>query len=253
MNLAGKICGHAAPYKIHTSNRRAHHHSLSYQYQTRVPSLELGMLLPSRSCVLWAEINSTENSCTWSCWIYFWKQNYICVSYSMIPHHWSGMGCWNPPSWNRRFCVSCKNKTMPCWWLDAERNQGISSCVNNPVFLKYSGLLEHCGFSTCGAETRLFQSFKKNQAVFASRFENLLARNSSIKIFKHEKEEKLAGLTGNFAGPAPFLVAVGLGPALNAKTDQDNIIVADALAPCITRASAAKVLNMPDLLPAFIK
>ena len=35
---------------------------------------------------------------------------------------------------------------------------------------------------------------------------------------KHEKEEKLAGPTGNFAGPAPFLVAEGLGPVLNAKT-----------------------------------
>ena len=54
--------------------------------------------------------------------------------------------------------------------------------------------------------------------VFALRFENLLARNWSMKIFKHEKEEKLAGPTGNFAGPAPFLVASGLGPALNAKT-----------------------------------
>ena len=39
-----------------------------------------------------------------------------------------------------------------------------------------------------------------------------------MKIFKHEKEEKLAGPTGNFAGPAPFLVAEGLVPALNAKT-----------------------------------
>ena len=38
-----------------------------------------------------------------------------------------------------------------------------------------------------------------------------------MKIFKHEKEEKLAGPTGNFAGPAPFLLASGLGPALNAK------------------------------------
>ena len=55
-------------------------------------------------------------------------------------------------------------------------------------------------------------------SVFALRFENLLARNWSMKIFKHEKEEKLAGPTGNFAGPAPFLVASGLGPALNAKT-----------------------------------
>ena len=54
--------------------------------------------------------------------------------------------------------------------------------------------------------------------VFALRFENLLARNWSMKIFKHEKEEKLAGPTGNFAGPAPFLVASGLEPALNAKT-----------------------------------
>ena len=59
-------------------------------------------------------------------------------------------------------------------------------------------------------------------AVFALRFENLLARNSSMKIFKHEKEEKLAGPTGNFAGPAPFLVAKGLGPALNAKTGAGN-------------------------------
>ena len=55
-------------------------------------------------------------------------------------------------------------------------------------------------------------------AVVALRFENLLARNSSLKIFKHDKEEKLAGPKGNLAGPAPFLVAEGLGPALNAKT-----------------------------------
>ena len=55
-------------------------------------------------------------------------------------------------------------------------------------------------------------------SVFALRFENLLARNSSLKIFKHDKEEKLAGPKGNLAGPAPFLVAEGLGPALNAKT-----------------------------------
>ena len=47
------------------------------------------------------------------------------------------------------------------------------------------------------------------QAVFALRFENLLARNSSMNISKHEKEEKLAGPTGNFAGPAPLLVASG--------------------------------------------
>ena len=59
---------------------------------------------------------------------------------------------------------------------------------------------------------------KTSEAVFALRFENLLARNSSLKIFKHDKEEKLAGPKGNLAGPAPFLVAEGLGPALNAKT-----------------------------------
>ena len=58
-------------------------------------------------------------------------------------------------------------------------------------------------------------------AVFALTFENLLAQNSSMKIFKHEKEEKLAGPTWNFAGPAPFLVAKGLGPALNAKTEPE--------------------------------
>ena len=50
-----------------------------------------------------------------------------------------------------------------------------------------------------------------SSAVFALRFQNLPARNSSLKIFKHEKEEKLAG-------PAQFLVAEGLGPGLNAKT-----------------------------------
>ena len=55
-------------------------------------------------------------------------------------------------------------------------------------------------------------------AVFALRFQNLPARNSSLKIFKHEKEEKLAGPKGKLAGPAQFLVAEGLGPALNAKT-----------------------------------
>ena len=55
-------------------------------------------------------------------------------------------------------------------------------------------------------------------SVFALRFQNLPARNSSLKIFKHEKEEKLAGPKGKLAGPAQFLVAEGLGPALNAKT-----------------------------------
>ena len=54
--------------------------------------------------------------------------------------------------------------------------------------------------------------------VFALRFQNLPARNSSLKIFKHEKEEKLVGPKGKLAGPAQFLVAEGLGPALNAKT-----------------------------------
>ena len=56
-------------------------------------------------------------------------------------------------------------------------------------------------------------------SVFALRFQNLPARNSSLKIFKHEKEEKLAGPIGKLAGPAQFLVAEGLGPALNAKTE----------------------------------
>ena len=56
-------------------------------------------------------------------------------------------------------------------------------------------------------------------AVFALRFQSLPSRNSSLKIFKHEKEEKLAGLKGKFAGPAQFLVAEGLEPALNAKTE----------------------------------
>ena len=34
-----------------------------------------------------------------------------------------------------------------------------------------------------------------------------------------QKEEKLAGPKGKLAGPARFLEAEGLGPALNAKTD----------------------------------
>ena len=54
--------------------------------------------------------------------------------------------------------------------------------------------------------------------VFALRFQNLPARNLSLQIFKHEKEGKLAGPKGKLAGPAQFLVAEGLGPALNAKT-----------------------------------
>ena len=54
--------------------------------------------------------------------------------------------------------------------------------------------------------------------VFALRFQNLPARNSSVKNFIHEKEEKIAGPKGKLAGPAQFLVAEGLGPALNAKT-----------------------------------
>ena len=62
-------------------------------------------------------------------------------------------------------------------------------------------------------------------AVFALRFQNLPARNSSLKIFKHEKEEKLAGPKGKLAGPAQFLVAEGLGLALNAKTVAEVSIV----------------------------
>ena len=64
----------------------------------------------------------------------------------------------------------------------------------------------------------LWRVFWQWITVFALRFQNLPARNSSLKIFKHEKEEKLAGPKGKFAGPAQFLVAEGLGPALNAKT-----------------------------------
>ena len=78
--------------------------------------------------------------------------------------------------------------------------------IHTIVTLLYvTSLLTHCGLVT-------------PYAVFALRFENLLARNWSLKIFKHDKEEKLAGPKGNLAGPAPFLVAEGLGPALNAKT-----------------------------------
>ena len=55
-------------------------------------------------------------------------------------------------------------------------------------------------------------------SVSALRFQNLPAQNSSLKIFKREKEEKLAGLKGKLAGQAQFLVAEGLGPAFNAKT-----------------------------------
>ena len=58
----------------------------------------------------------------------------------------------------------------------------------------------------------------KTLPVFALKFRNLPAQNSSLKIFKHEKEEKFAGPKGKLAGPAQFLVAEGLGPALNAKT-----------------------------------
>ena len=47
----------------------------------------------------------------------------------------------------------------------------------------------------------------------------------------HEKEIKLAGPTGNFAGPAPFLVASGHGPVLNAKTDFIQCIVFRELGP----------------------
>ena len=58
--------------------------------------------------------------------------------------------------------------------------------------------------------------------VFALGFQNLPARNSSLKVFKHEKEEKLAGPKGKLAGPAQFLVAEGRGPAINAKTEMSN-------------------------------
>ena len=68
----------------------------------------------------------------------------------------------------------------------------------------------------------LRMKFFAKSPVFALRFQNLLARNSSLKIFKHEKEGKLAGLKGKLAGPAQFLVAAGLGPALNAKTESPH-------------------------------
>ena len=45
--------------------------------------------------------------------------------------------------------------------------------------------------------------------VFALRFQNLPAWNSSLKIFRLEKEEKLAGPKGKLASPAQFLVASG--------------------------------------------
>ena len=64
----------------------------------------------------------------------------------------------------------------------------------------------------------LVQEKRNSIAVFALRFQNLPAQNSSLKIFKHEKEEKLAGPKRKLAGPAQILVAEGLGPALNAKT-----------------------------------
>ena len=70
----------------------------------------------------------------------------------------------------------------------------------------------------CGSLDVLQDQFFHGAPVFALRFQNLPARNSSLKIFKHEKEEKLAGLKGKLAGPAQFLVAKGLGPALSAKT-----------------------------------
>ena len=60
-------------------------------------------------------------------------------------------------------------------------------------------------------------------SVFALRFQNLPAQNSSLKIFKHEKE-KFAGLKGKLTGPAQFLVAEGLGSALNAKTAAFKLI-----------------------------
>ena len=41
------------------------------------------------------------------------------------------------------------------------------------------------------------------ETVFALRFQNLPARNSSLKIFKHEKEEKLAGPSSIFGGLGP--------------------------------------------------
>ena len=76
-------------------------------------------------------------------------------------------------------------------------------------------------------------------AVFALRFQNLPARNSSLKIFKHEKEEKLAGPKGKLAGPAQFLVAEGLGPALIAKTviwlHRSGPILAQVMASCLTK------------------
>ena len=80
-----------------------------------------------------------------------------------------------------------------------------SPSIRNLALIRFASHLVSCNHSNT------------SDSVFALRFQNLLARNSSLKIFKHEKEEKLAGLKGKLAGPAQFLVAEGLGPALNAK------------------------------------
>ena len=96
--------------------------------------------------------------------------------------------------------------TQSVYPINPPNLQGDFDIVNEPYWSK----------SSCSLRTSLVQV--ELVTVFALRFQNLPARNSSWKIFKHEKEEKLAGPKGKLAGPAQFLVAEGLGPLLNAKT-----------------------------------
>ena len=96
------------------------------------------------------------------------------------------------------------------------------TCMHTQIHESFSPQCSQVTLSAgiIGGWILLFFSLKGS--VFALRFENLLARNSLMKIFKHEKEEKLAGPTGNLASLAPFLVVEGLGPALNVKTEGFN-------------------------------
>ena len=59
---------------------------------------------------------------------------------------------------------------------------------------------------------------KIGRQSIALRFGDLPVQMSSLAIFKHAIERKLAGLTGKFAGPAQLLAALGLRPTLNRKT-----------------------------------
>ena len=97
-------------------------------------------------------------------------------------------------------CVSKLSQYCLRYWLDVNR-------APSHYMIKWWHIINQ------NIKNAFLRNFNQNTTifipVFALRFQNLPARNSSLKIFKHETEEKLAGPKGKLAGPAQFLVAEG--------------------------------------------